>query len=159
MRLPEKACYTRLFRTTGYGTRGGSFLAAARSRHGSDVPPARHSLPWRRFATPRAPPRLCYLSFFGGFLTASKRSRLKNLLLFCCRERVHRRCEDKPREYAKASCRRVIVAGFYHPGKHASGSNRPPEKISSARKTRSSRSFALKSALIRFFSSGKREHI
>ena len=40
-------------------TRGGSFLAEARSRCGSDMPPACHSLPQRRFATPRAPPRIC----------------------------------------------------------------------------------------------------
>ena len=31
-------------------------LAAARSRRGSDMPPACHSLPRRRFATPQAPP-------------------------------------------------------------------------------------------------------
>ena len=34
------------------------FLAAARSRRGSDMPPACHSLPRRRFAAPRAPPLL-----------------------------------------------------------------------------------------------------
>ena len=36
------------------------FLAAARSRRGSDMPPACHSLPRRRCATPQAPPLLSY---------------------------------------------------------------------------------------------------
>ena len=43
----------------------GAFLAAARSRLGSDVPPAHHSLPRRRFATPRTPLRL-YSGIDGG---------------------------------------------------------------------------------------------
>ena len=39
----------------------GLFLAAARSRHGSDMPPACHSLPCRRFATLKLP---CCSVFF-----------------------------------------------------------------------------------------------
>ena len=49
----------------------GSFLAAARSRCGSDMPPACHSLPQRRFATPRAPPRLYCRRLKHSFLTVS----------------------------------------------------------------------------------------
>ena len=50
-------------------------LAAARSRRGSDIPPACHSLPRRRCATPQAPPLLYYLCpaahFFDRLKTAS----------------------------------------------------------------------------------------
>ena len=52
-------------------TRGGPFLAAARSRCGSDMPPACHSLPQRRFATPRAPLPLCCRRQMYSFLTVS----------------------------------------------------------------------------------------
>ena len=64
-------------------TSGALFLAAARSRRGSDMPPACHSLlPRRRFATPRAPLLLYYFALQHSFLTVCK-PRQKSVGAFC----------------------------------------------------------------------------
>ena len=53
----------------------GLFLAAARSRHGSDMPPACHSLPCRRFATLKLPrysvSLLCSMDFLIAYIFPS----------------------------------------------------------------------------------------
>ena len=54
----NSALLTNKFVTSDYCIRGGPFLVATRSRRGSNMPPAYHSLPRRRSATPRAPLRL-----------------------------------------------------------------------------------------------------
>ena len=43
--------------STSFVAFGDTCLAAARSRHGSDMPPACHSLPWRHCVTLKGKPR------------------------------------------------------------------------------------------------------
>ena len=76
-------------------------LAEARSRCGSDMPPACHSLPQRRFATPRAPPRLYCRQQKHSFLTVSKTPDLSRPGVFRMFYALYR---------SSASCRRVRSA-------------------------------------------------
>ena len=55
MPLRPKALMHQAFLRRFIQFEAGLFLAAARSRHGSDMPPACHSLPCRRFATLKLP--------------------------------------------------------------------------------------------------------
>ena len=71
MLLRSKSLIFQAFLRRVIVLRDGPFLAAARSRCGSDMPPACHSLPQRRFATSRALPLLYFRRMKHGFLTVS----------------------------------------------------------------------------------------
>ena len=76
MRYYLKSLISQAFQTAVTCIRGGPFLPAVRSHRGSDVPPARHSLPRRRSATPRAPLLPGQLAWFPCILTVLTAPRL-----------------------------------------------------------------------------------